>query len=145
MRALWSLIESLPGQRVVTTHSGDLVGEAPLRCVRRLSVVDGGTTAHRVDESVFSIKELENLNFYVRMSRGELLFANSWILVEGKSEILLMNGIAGAAGIDLHANGVRIVEFSSYGNPPPFVKLADQLGIHWHCVVGRSGRRGPPI
>ena len=134
-RAIWSLLERLPGQRIVTSHSGDLVGEAPLRCIRRISHRGGVAVSHRVDEAQFSEGELQHLNFYVRLSRGELLFANSWLLVEGKSEILLLQGIARIANVDLYARGIRVIEYASHGQPPPFIKLADQLGIGWHCLV----------
>ena len=133
-RAMWSVLSALPGQAIVTSHSGDLVGEAPLRCIRRISARDGSIASSKVDRSAFTDKEMHNLDFYVRLSRGELLFANAWLLVEGKSEIILLQGISRAAGIDLYSNGVRVIEHSSYGKTKPFIKLADQLGIHWHCL-----------
>lgn len=133
-RAVWGLLGSFVGQSVVTTHSGDLIGEAELRCVRRISRGPHGVVCTRVDDSAFDEGEKQHINYYIRLSRGELLFANSWILVEGKSELMLMAGIALAAGIDLYSQGIRVIEHSMHGRVKPFIKLADQLGIHWHCV-----------
>ena len=133
-RATWGLLSSFEGQIIATSHSGDLVGEAPLKCLRRITRKKGKLICARVDESQFTEKELGHINYYVRLSRGELFFANSWLLVEGKCELLLLQAIAFAAGINLYAEGIRVIEHSMHGKVLPFIKLADQLGIHWHCI-----------
>lgn len=141
IRGLWNLLKSLPGQKIITTHSGDMVSEVPLKALRRLSFDGTSVTCRRVDESAFTAKQLRNINYQIRHTRGELLFANTWLLVEGRSESTLLPELARIAAIDLLARGVRLVEIAQHGGPAGAIKLADQLGIKWH-VLTDSDRAG---
>jgi putative ATP-dependent endonuclease of OLD family len=134
-RALWPLLSALPGQRILTSHSGDLLSEVPLRSIRRLKREGTGTVCFRVNEAAFDEDEIRKINYHVRATRGELFFARAWLLVEGKSEHTALPLIARAIGQDLARRGVRIIEYSQCGGPAPYIKLADQLGISWHCLA----------
>lgn len=143
IRTLWPLLTSLQGQKVVTSHSGDLLSEVPLRCIRRLVADKAGNTAcHRIDVSAFDVDDIRHINYLIRATRGELFFAKGWILVEGRSESSSLPEFARAINNDLIARGVRVVEYQQCGGPVPFIKLAEQLGIAWHCLADddQSGR-----
>lgn len=139
VRTLWQLLQSLPGQKVVTSHSGDLLSEAPLRAVRRLYESNGQIIAGRIDESTFNANELHHLTMAIRRYRAELLFANSWILVEGDTESASLPLFGDAIGLDFNSRGFRVVEYSQHSGPAVFAKAADQLGIRWHCIVDGDG------
>lgn len=139
VRSLWALLSDLPGQRIVTTHSGDLVSEVPLSALRKLSYQGANIECRCVDESAFSAQELRHINYQVRAHRGELLFARAWLLVEGRSEMALLPELARISSHDLLAHGVRLVEYVQHGGPEPCIKLADQLGIRWHVLTDGDG------
>jgi len=133
-RSLWQLISSINAQALITSHSGDLLGEVPLRCVRRLKQTGSGARVFSVNVGLFGPEELRHINYAVRAARGELYFANLWLLVEGRSEAMCIPELARAIGTDLISGGVRVIEYQQAGGPGPFIKLADQLGIGWHCL-----------
>lgn len=134
IRMLWGLVSNFNAQVILTTHSGDLVGEVPLRCLRRVWQTAEGAKVFAVDEAAFDKRELNHLQYCIQAGRGELLFARTWLLVEGKTEMNALKAITDAIGVNLHANDIRLVECKQYGNVRPFIKLARQLGIPWHCL-----------
>jgi putative ATP-dependent endonuclease of OLD family len=134
VRSLWALISSIEAQIVLTSHSGDLAGEVPLRCIRRVKQTASGARIFKANESQFDARDLRNLNYAIRLTRGELLLANAWLIAEGRSEAAFLTEIAAVSGIDLLAAGIRVVEYAQVGGPAPLILLADQLGIQWHCL-----------
>jgi predicted ATP-dependent endonuclease of OLD family len=85
-RSLWSTLNAIPGQKIVASHSGDLVANAPLSSIRRLYTSNGHTKVGFVAEKFLDDDEERKIQFHVTTSRGELLFARCWLLYEGESE-----------------------------------------------------------
>jgi putative ATP-dependent endonuclease of OLD family len=133
-RSLWALISSIEGQVVLTSHSGDFVSEVPLQCIRRLKQTAAGAKAYAVDLSQFDERALRNIDYAVRATRGELFFANTWLICEGRSEASFLRDLAAASEVDLLSLGIGVVEYAQAGRPTPLIRLADQLGIEWHCL-----------
>jgi putative ATP-dependent endonuclease of OLD family len=52
VRALWSQIDALPGQKIIATHSPYFVQYVPIRDVRLLRRASGGTQVHYVPENI---------------------------------------------------------------------------------------------
>jgi putative ATP-dependent endonuclease of OLD family len=132
VRSAWGVLERMPGQRIVATHSGDLLSRVPLDAVRRMARKDGTTTVHRVGANTLDANERRKVDFHIRRARGELLFARAWLLVEGETEYWVFQGAAEALGVNLERVG--IVEYAQV-DPLPFAKVADDLGITWHAVA----------
>jgi putative ATP-dependent endonuclease of OLD family len=135
VRAVWHLLRDLPGQKIVTTHSGDILSEVPVPKLRRMSRNGNATECKAIPDGLLSDEELRKFNHHVRRNRGELLFARCWLLVEGETDVSVFSECADLLGVDLHRKGVRIVEYSQVGGPGIFIKVADALGIHWHLVA----------
>ena len=133
IRALWQLVSGFAGQKLVSTHSGDLIAEIDVQNVRRLARTADGIRSLRVPADVLTEAEVRKFNYHVRHARGELLFARCWLLVEGETEIWVYSAAARALGINLHREGVRLVEYRQ-SDVGMFVKIADALGIAWYCV-----------
>jgi len=158
VRSLWKTIEGVPGQKLISTHSGDLLSEVDVDHVRRIARVEGDVrvfrvrTQHSVPPAVFdalpakekqrwlSAEEARKFNYHVRRARGELLFARSWLLVEGETEAWVYPAAARAMGVNLHRAGVRVVEYSQT-DVGLLAKVADELGIPWYCVVDDDSGR----
>lgn len=135
VRAVWDLLRGLPGQKIVATHSGDILSEVPVPKIRRMKSNGKATECKAIPEGLLSDEELRKFNHHVRRNRGELLFARIWLLVEGETDVSVFAECADLLDVDLHRKGVRIVECSQAGGPGIFVKVADALGIHWHLVA----------
>jgi putative ATP-dependent endonuclease of the OLD family len=134
-RAVWHLLHDLPGQKILATHSGDILSEVPVPKLRRMSRAGNVTKCKSIPDGLLTVEELRKFNHHVRRNRGELLFARCWLLVEGETDVSAFVECADQLNIDLHAKGIRIVEYSQAGGPSIFIKVADALGIDWHLVA----------
>ncbi|MGE6699480.1 ATP-dependent nuclease [Hyphomonas sp. NPDC076900] len=130
IKAVGEMLRALSGQKLISTHSGELLAGVPLSKIRRLCRKDGKVCVHRISQGVLTDEEIGKLDYKVRTTRGSLLFSRCWLLVEGETEASLIPECATAMGIDLYAEGVSCIEFSQVG-VEKFIKLADQLGIDW--------------
>lgn len=133
-KAVGEMLRTLLGQKIITTHSGDLLAGVPLQNIRRIRRKDGKITAHYIKDGSLTPDEINKLDFKVRATRGSLLFARCWLLVEGETEAGLLPECARSMGIDLLAEGICCIEYSQVGIEK-FVKFADQFGIEWVVVA----------
>lgn len=134
IRSVAKLLHELRGQKIIATHSGDLVSGVPLLSLRRLRRKDGAITVHQIEEGTLTADEMRKLNYHVRSTRGNRLFARCWLLVEGETEYTLFEECARICGYDLVAEGIVPIEFAQVGIKE-FIKLAEQLGIEWLVVA----------
>lgn len=139
--ALWGIVSGIAGQKLISTHSGDLLSDIDIHHIRRLARTADGIVSFCVPQGLLSTEETRKFNYHVRRARGELLFARCWLLVEGETESWIYPAAARAMQINLHRAGVRVVEYSQ-SDVGLLAKVANALGIHWYCVVdddqGRS-------
>ena len=133
-RTLMQLVDELPGQKLISTHSGHMLASVPATAIRRLAYEDGDIKAYHLDANSLTDEEKRKFDFHVRRSRGELLFARCWLLVEGESEVVLLTGAAEALGLNLERKGVCCIEYSQT-DVGMLAKIANQLGIPWYCVM----------
>ncbi len=136
------MLRDLSGQKLLSTHSGDLLAGIPLKKIRRLSRKDGKVVVHSIAEDALTRSEISKLDYHVRTKRGSLLFSRCWLLVEGETDVLLISECARVMGRDLYAGGVSCIEFAHVG-VEKFIKLADQLGIEWFVLADNdsAGRK----
>ena len=140
-RALMHVVGDLPGQKLISTHSGHLLSSVSARAIRRLAYEGGEVKAYRIDWDSLKDEERRKFDSHVRRTRGELLFARCWLLVEGETEVIVMTGAAEALGLNLDKVGVYCVEYSQT-DVGMLAKVANQLGIAWYCVMDNDqGRR----
>ncbi|MDO2947694.1 DUF2813 domain-containing protein [Aeromonas simiae] len=130
----WGLLEQLPGQKLLTTNSGDLLSSLPLSEVRRLVRREHDIQCHQLGGERYSSDDLRKIAFHVRINRPMSLFARCWLLVEGETEIWLLSELAQICGYSLRAEGVRIIEFAQCGLSP-LVKIARDFGLEWHLLA----------
>ena len=134
IRSLMGIVSALPGQKLLSTHSGDLLASVPSSAMRRFAHGGGGIRAYRIEPGTLTPEETRKFDSHVRRTRGELLFARCWLLVEGETETTLLAGAAEALDLDVERAGVRCVEFSQT-DVGMLAKVADSLGIAWYCVL----------
>ena len=138
VRALQRLVRDFSGQKLISTHSGELLAETEIHQIRRLARTGEGIRSYRIPSDLLSAEETRKFNYHVRQARGELLFARCWLLVEGETESWIFPAAARASGIDLHREGIRVVEYR-HSDVGLLAKVANELGIVWYCVGDDDG------
>ena len=140
IRTLCKLIPNYTDQQIISTHSGDIISEIDIHNIRRMARTLSGIQVFSVPDGRLSKQETRMFNYHIRRTRGELLFARCWLLVEGKTEVLIYEAAARACNLYLQEEGVRIVEFGQ-SEIGMLVKIANFLGIAWYCVGDDDGKR----
>ena len=75
--------------------------------------------------------------------RGEIFFAERWLIVEGQADYLIVHALAHAMAYDLDSHGVSVIDAQNNGNPYTFAALARALEVPWLAVFdGDDAGRG---
>ena len=128
--AVMSIIDQMPGQRIVTTHSPQVAGEADVRRVRLFRSSGAGITvsgaSSRSEEELIKIRRLAERPY------GQVLFSRLVILGDGATERGALPVFAREHwGIDPEGRGVCFVDPGGLGQAGPLIRLLDDLGIPW--------------
>jgi putative ATP-dependent endonuclease of OLD family len=136
IRSLGSFLEGIAGQIITSSHSGDLIGHVPLKALRRLYKRRGETKVGRIDDDIFTDRELQAIDYYIRLDKGHFLFSRCWLLVEGASDFHIMQQLFEIMGYVQEEVNFSVLEISQvHGNGEVFIKLARALGIEWFMMV----------
>ena len=138
----WKDIMSYDQATRTLTVAGSLRREAHRRLLRRF----GSNEQRREFESVLrdlrhrssryiANDELRSLETFARRIRGEIFFAERWLIVEGQSDYLIGHGIADAMEFDLDGHRVSVIDAQNNGSATAFPRLARALGISWLAVL----------
>jgi len=109
---------------LMTTHSPHIVSVSPLKSLVVLRTAAGEDSSEGVSTASLELEEeeREDLERYLDVSRGEMLFAKGVILVEGEAETYLIPALAKLLGHDLDELGVTVCSVAGT-NFVPYVKL----------------------
>ena len=135
IRSLGSFLESISGQILVSSHSGDLVSRVPIMALHRLYKKNGETLVGKIEHTTLTPNEKRHFDYHVRVTKGAHLYARCWLLVEGQSEFWLFPRVASLMSSSIDEKNFAIIEFSQGGGPTPFIKAAKALGIEWFVVA----------
>ena len=136
IRSLGSFLETLSGQVLVSSHSGDLISRVPIMALRRLYKHNGETKVGRVESGVFTDRELQAIDYSIRLARGHYLFSRCWLLVEGESDFHLMPLLFELMGHSQDQVSFSVLEISQVIHKgEPLIKLANALGIQWFLMA----------
>ncbi|KOC92781.1 ATP-dependent nuclease [Winslowiella iniecta] len=130
----WGLLELLPLQKITTTNSSELLSQVPMEQVCRLVREPLRVAAWRLGPGGMSAEDSRRIAFHIRFSRPSSLFARCWLLVEGETEVWVMNELARQCGHHFEAEGVKVIEFAQSGLRP-LLKFAQRMGIEWHVLT----------
>lgn len=116
---------------ILTTHSPHIASVAPLKSliVLRSSGSPTETNARSTLGAGLTTTDVEDLERYLDVTRGELLFAKGVILVEGEAETYLVPAFAKVLGYDLDELGISVCSVAGT-NFLPFVKLLGKKSLH---------------
>ena len=136
IRSLGSFLETMTGQILVSSHSGDLVSRVPVMALRRLYKHNGETKIGRVESGVFTDRELQAIDYSIRFARGHYLFSRCWLLVEGESDFHLMPLLFELMGLSQDQVSFSVLEISQViDKGEPLIKFAKALGIQWFLMA----------
>jgi len=133
IRSLCESFGAIVGQKIIATHSGDLLARVPITAIRRFCRQNGKVKVCSVQDGVLTPEEEKRIDFHLQNCRGELLFARCWLLSEGESEYWIFREAADILGYDFDRLGVRIVN-TRYSGVEILVKVANEMGIGWFFV-----------
>ncbi|MFC1926704.1 ATP-dependent endonuclease [Chloroflexota bacterium] len=139
-RALFVYIEETPGQRIISTHSPYIAGQADINQFRHFNKNGAITEVSQIDISQFQDDDIRKIKREVLNTRGDLLYARVLILCSGETEEQALPIYAEVYwGITPSALGISIIGVGGDGKYPPFLHLASCLGIHWYiCSDGED-------
>ncbi|MGV3345071.1 DUF2813 domain-containing protein [Enterobacteriaceae bacterium LUAb1] len=130
----WGLLSLLPLQKITTTNSGELLSQVPVEQVCRLVRESSSVAAWRLGPGGMNHEESRRIAFHIRFNRPASLFARCWLLVEGETEVWVMNELARQCGYHFEAEGIKVIEFAQSGLRP-LLKFAHRMGIEWHVLT----------
>jgi putative ATP-dependent endonuclease of OLD family len=136
IRSLGSLLGSMSGQVVVTSHSGDIVSRVPVTALRRLYKQNGETRIGRIESGQFTPREIQAINYSIRLTRGHYLFSRCWLFVEGESDFHILPLLFEAMGYSQDQISFSIIEISQViEKGEPLLKFAQAMGIQWFLLA----------
>lgn len=132
-RSLFAQIKSIPGQRIVSTHSPYFAGQASLSDLRLFKKVNGVSTATSLNVGELDEDQVRRIEREVMVTRGDILFSRALILFEGVTEEQALPLWAEAYwGASPHELGFNFVGVGGKNNYFPFLWLAKNFDIPWY-------------
>lgn len=124
-RSLARLLQSAPNQKVLATHSADIVGAFRPDCI---VVVRGRGQVVQPAANFLSADERMVVHWWVR-DKLEPLTARRVVAVEGVSDRIIMEAIANQTGRNLDRLGVSLVETDGAGHMGAIIQLFGKSGF----------------
>lgn len=121
----------LPQTLLLTTHSPYIASVAPLRSLVLLRKAASGDYTEAVSTAslVLSDKDVADLERYLDVTRGEMLFAKGVLLVEGEAEEYVIPVLGKLLGYDFDELGITVCNIRGT-NFLPYVKLLGPDGLN---------------
>lgn len=113
---------------LMTTHSPHVASVTPVRdfVVLRRNVEGDATEAVSTADLDLSDEDAADLERYLDVNRGEMLFARGVILVEGDAERFLVPVLAKQQGVDLDEHGISVCSVSGTNFKPYLILLGPE-------------------
>lgn len=128
-RRIFNFINQLNAQTIVTTHSPYFLQQADLSDVIHISLANGHSEIHRLDQNEFTSEELSRIKREVIKTRGELLFTKVIVFCEGITESnalpIFCREVFGDFASEILFVDVGGVKYRA------FLKLAKTFGLNW--------------
>jgi len=130
-RQLYSQIVAFDGQKIVSTHSPNVLAQVEMSDVIHFYKTDGETNSVRFKVGDYTQEEINRIKREVISTRGEMLFSSALVLCEGiTEEQVLAIYFKEYFGMEPIFCGVNIIGTGGQ-NYKPFLKLIKDLSIKW--------------
>lgn len=130
-KKLYGQINSIHGQKIISTHSPYIAAAADLKQIRNFYKDD---TVHcgKIKTDQLTSEDIRKINRQVINTRGEIFFSKLLVLFEGETEEQALPIFAqkhfGKSPVEM---GIDFVGVGGFGNYLPFLRFADSLNIPW--------------
>jgi len=113
---------------LMTTHSPHVASVTPMRdfVLLRRNAAGNATEAVSTADLDLSNEDVADLERYLDVNRGEMLFARGVILVEGDAERFLVPVLAKQQGVDLDELGISVCSVSGTNFEPYLILLGPE-------------------
>lgn len=129
---LYSQLCRFSGQKIISTHSPNIVAQADLKDLVHFEKFNGKTSAHRFNASEYTQEERNRIKREVISSHGELLFSKAIVLCEGiTEEQALPIYFREYFGIEPAFCGINIIGIGGQ-NYKSFLSLIKSFNIQWY-------------
>ena len=125
---------------LLTTHSPHIVSVAPLRPIACSGKTEDGASSEAASTARLELAPavVADLERYLDVTRGEVLFAKGVLLVEGEAERFLLPALAKAEGVDFDELGISVCSVAGT-NFAPYVTLLGERGLRLPVAVVTDG------
>ena len=135
-RALFRQIRKMPGQRIISTHSPYICGQAEIAHMRHFSKQGEETIICRIDlgsgATRLTTEDLRKIDRQVMNTRGDMLFARVVVFFEGDTEEQAVPDFAEKYwGKHPNDAGYSFIAVQGHGNYLPFLRMAESFKIPW--------------
>ncbi|PQJ78964.1 ATP-dependent nuclease [Polaribacter porphyrae] len=129
-KKLYSQINNIVGQKILSTHSSYIAGSAQLYEIRSICKNTTDTTIGKFDETGLNNEDIRKIYRQVTNTRGELFFSKLVILFEGETEEqvlpITIERYFEKSSIEL---GVDFIGVGGSGNYLPFIRFFEAFNI----------------
>ncbi len=130
-KKLYSQINSISGQKIISTHSPYIAGASNISEIRNF-YKDEIVKCGKIDVSNLNDEWKRKIDRQVIQSRGEIFFSKYLVLFEGETEEqalpIFFNKYFNKTSIEI---GVDFIGVGSYTAYLPFIRFAESLNIPW--------------
>ncbi len=131
-KKLFSQISSIPGQKIIATHSPYIAATSTLSQIRNIYKGDDTIICGKINTDDFTAEDIRKIARQVINTRGEIFFAKVIVLSEGETEEQALPIFAkhffNISPIEL---GIDFIGVGGFGNYLPFLRVAEGLNIPW--------------
>ncbi len=131
-RQLFSDINEVDGQKIITTHSPYILSQIDLDKIIYICKNAANTVATPLLMDGLSSEDIRKIKRTVMNTRGEILYSNAVILAEGETEeqalAVYLREYFNKEPFEL---GINIIGVGG-NNYLPFMRLLDRLNINWY-------------
>lgn len=133
-KKLYSQINGIAGQKIISTHSPYVAGASQLSEIRNF-YKDEVVRCGKIELLSLDSEDIRKIKRQVINTRGEIFFSKCLVLFEGETEEqalpLLFEKYFLKSSIEL---GVDFVGVGGHGNYLPFMRFAEYLKIPWLVI-----------
>jgi len=131
-RQLYSDINGIVGQKIITTHSPYIISQVELDKIRYVRKDGPFTLAYPLLIDGLDFDDIRKIRRTVMNTRGEILYANAVILAEGETEeqaiTVYLREYFKKEPFEL---GINVIGVGG-NNYTPFMRILDRLNIKWY-------------
>jgi len=138
-RALFRQIQKMPGQRIISTHSPYICGQAEVAHMRHFSKEGEQTVVSKIEidagQTPLTQEDFRRIDRQVMNTRGDMLFATALVFFEGETEEQAVPDFA-EQHWKKHPNdlGYSFIGVGGNGNYLPFLRMAQSFKIPWFIL-----------